>query len=923
MPGFGSGPFGGGPGGFGEHDWSRAVLYTALPEPFRVEDENQGDPLLKYSQAQGQVFDALRRNIRDFGDLRDPLLVRTRYNDTEIVYLGKRLDAISEIEQSGVEGSVAANTQFQATRARFKAEDVGKLLFVENSTVLGNNRTVKIATVISQNTIATEPPLLPDAGPLRWSLRDETDSETATFEVLSGDVSRVGPGWILTDGLVLLEVSARRQFKNDGTHTQQTDQEGTDGILSSGTLTSATARFSQQDVGKRLTLSGSVHHENDVKTEVQEVLSPTTVVLADPGLVDDTGPLTWALLKRAEITLASSAALTGHILQEASNASTTAPDTISAPGARFTTDDVGRYITLYKDGSANNDSYQITAVNNGIEVTVSGTLVSDAGPFLWNLRAPTALDDPLSVEVYAPSLLGYLAEDHGVSIDTRESEEFQRRWVASVPRWMNRKGQRDIYEYLGKLTGFDVTVTPLYRVSGEALQEGLVISFEIVGEALEGRYGFGNGTLTLVGSAVRFSSPDASFTEGDVGRQIEVSGSAGGSNDGLRTIETIIDPTTVEFDLLDTMVGLSETDLDWRIVRLYTSLPPGMPVVDEINEDLMVFLKTPIPVQSAADGSLVSTNRLTTPSGQFTSLDVAHRVVISGSGSGNDGVYSVDEVISGTELQLNTTLTTPDANNGSVSWSLEEYPFTIDKNCFESNWSSLIGDGDGYLEVLSVDPPGGSAFPIEYTITLKGDVDVVTGIGEGQWEFTDSLGSSSFLESVPVEVEEATGADGSLLAGSPFTFNSPGAAFVAADVHKKIRITGSVSGNDGLYTIASVVDANNVELREDDTPAAPDGNNGSLGWALTVFNVTTVATVPPANTGIATLEYVCPLNIRCGYCPSNKLLVEGTTSLSLEKPFERLFDRLEEGKPHHVEFISKVGQTASGTVLIAGGGTIT
>jgi hypothetical protein len=925
MPGFGSGPFGGGGGeNFGEYNWSKASLYSTAPEPHLLEDEAQGGLFLKYSQAQGEVFDILRKKIRDFGDLRDPLLVRTQYDEIETLVLGKRVDPVEAIEQSGIEGSVAANTQFSAVRARFKAEDVGKLLKIENSSIAGNNNVVKIAVVLSSTTVSTEPALVQDAGPLRWSLRAETVSETITFEVASGDVSRIYPGWFLTDGFNDLKVSGRRQFALDGTHTQQTEKEGVDGTIASGVLTSNTAVFTQENVGKRVTLSGSVFPENNTKTEITAVLNSTSVELADPGLLDESTPLTWAVLKRATITLASNAALTGYVLQSGANGSTTAPDTIVTPSARHTSDDVGRLITILSDGSANNGTYEITSVidSSTVQVTPS-TLLTESGPFLWEVRQPTGLADTRSVEVYAHSLLQYLAQDFGISLDRRDTEDFQRKWVSSVPRWMNRKGQEEIYKYLARLTGFEVEVTRLYRVSLETLAENpTLVNLDIVGEDAEGRFGFGDGTLTLVSGVVHFSSTSAIFNPGDVGRQVEISGSAGGLNDGLRTIDTFVSATEVMFRIIDTMSGTSEVGLDWRIVRLYTTKVPGRPVMDEINEDLMKFLKAPISIQSGTDGSLSSTNRLTAPSAVFTELYVQHQVVISGSGSGNDGTYLVDAFISSTELQLDATLTTPDANNGSVSWDIQEFPFTIDKSCYEDNFSTLLGAGDGHIEIISSDPPSASAFPVTYAVLVKGDIDVATGVGQGQWKFTDSAGNSFFLTSAPIETPDlgVSGSDGSILAGTPVVFEDTVlSTFTPSDVNRKIKITNSVSGNNGVHSIVSYISATQVGLRSDGPQVVPDPSNGSLEWEFVDYTIEIEATTPPA-TGLGTLEYICPNSESCGFCASNKLLVEGTTSLPLEDPLERLFDRLNEGKPHHVEFVSKAGLSGGGAVVIAGSG---
>lgn len=86
MPGFGSGPFGGEP--FGEYHWSRAVLYDLLPQVYKDQDASTGLYLSRYVEAERASWDHLRRKIRAFGDLRDPLTCRTEYDEVVSGTLG-------------------------------------------------------------------------------------------------------------------------------------------------------------------------------------------------------------------------------------------------------------------------------------------------------------------------------------------------------------------------------------------------------------------------------------------------------------------------------------------------------------------------------------------------------------------------------------------------------------------------------------------------------------------------------------------------------------------------------------------------------------------------------------------------------------------------------------------------------------------
>lgn len=80
MPGFGSGPFGSGP--FGEFPWSKQVLFRDLPEiDRRVDAEIEGNPLETTMAVIQGPFDEILKKVRNFGDLRDALKVRTLHNE--------------------------------------------------------------------------------------------------------------------------------------------------------------------------------------------------------------------------------------------------------------------------------------------------------------------------------------------------------------------------------------------------------------------------------------------------------------------------------------------------------------------------------------------------------------------------------------------------------------------------------------------------------------------------------------------------------------------------------------------------------------------------------------------------------------------------------------------------------------------------
>ena len=556
MSGFGDDPFGVDP--FGDWDWAKQVLYTFLPEVYREQDVD--GLLAKYAAGIGTSFTDLRLKIQEFGELRDPLLVRTQYDKVVPVKLGVRKIKQGRVVQKGVQAVVNSARALVTVRGRFSFSDVGKTIEVSGSTNSLNNTEVQIASIVGPKTVLTDPPLQVDAGPLRWEIREEVsqDESEIRLEVVSGDLEEVAPGWLLTDGLADFVVLARCQFRTAADERKHlTEREGVDGIINvSGNLVSNTARFAQRDVGKRISLDGSTYPENDGLFEITEVLSSTEAVLDGSAdfVAPDSATLHWAIRRRSEIVVRGPAIPQGVVEQrgeQASLASAAHPVyTMDLPSGTFTSDDVGKLITLRADSDADNGTYEVTAVNGltSIEITsTDGVKTFASGAYFWELRSVTDLEDEIELELRAPSLLSLLAQDFAIEVDARETEEEQRRWVSSVSRWINMKGVEDCYEMLGKLTNFDVATKGLYRVTlplylAVESSGGTVYS---VGEDGDGRSGTDGELVDGVPSTI--TSATAAFLPTDVGRQVYISGSGLG-NDGHYTITGYVSATQLEID---------------------------------------------------------------------------------------------------------------------------------------------------------------------------------------------------------------------------------------------------------------------------------------------------------------------------------------------------------------------------------------
>jgi hypothetical protein len=605
MPGFGYDPFGTGP--FGAWDWSKNVLYKLTPEIYRESDEDQGFVLKKFTYGLRYSFDNLRWKIRHFTELRSPFLARTQYNEVQLLTLGQEIVVQGDLEQRGIDATVNALQEFVSPTGRFRFDDVGKELICSGSTFPANNRRVRIARIISPSRVLTDPQLLTDVTPFKWELRPVVDRDPAlrTLQVLEGTVDEITPGWLLSDGLAQYEVVARRHFDwKDPTRQLYTLQEGTDAFFNpSGFLIVGSGSFSASSIGQKILVAEGQDPENLGVWEIEDVLTtspPWTLSLVESAeRIPDTTLYYWGTLPRAELDVQAIDQPRGVAEQSGVEGTVTAGLLFTASFANFDADEVGKLLTIQGSALGNDGLYEITAFTAPNSLTVTPSFVVGESNLTWQLRRPTVVGSTTQVEVAPPSLIQWLAKDFGIEIDVRESESIQRSWVQHVSRWINIKGLPKSYEVVGLLTGLLITTTHLYRVDQEiflgliaAGYPGLTVES---GESAVGRFG-DRGKLEFDGGVVTFIDPEATFFGHDVGRHIRVREAANFSNEKLYTIDQYVSPTQVKFrPVLDGAItpdygpgGLvSSPDIIWSVVRLYATVAPLQPNMDEFNSDLL------------------------------------------------------------------------------------------------------------------------------------------------------------------------------------------------------------------------------------------------------------------------------------------------------------------------------------------------
>lgn len=605
MGGFGRHPFGRHP--FGHSPWAKEVRYDLLPAVYRERDAAEGYPLLQYINGVVGPLERLRGQIRRLPELRDPAVCDTQYSANLPFRLGRQVLRLGVREQSGVDGRVLALREFVAASARFATADRGKFLVV--GAAGASPQTVRIALVVSATTVLTEPSLPEDAGPLRWELRAQTGgTDHVVLEVYAGDARAVGVGWVLSDGEAEYEVVGRASFPDRADpHISLIDRYGEDGSIDAfGRFSSPSASsILSEDLGRPLVLQGSALAANNGRFLIGPLAAPGVIALLNSDgtpatLVQDAGPLTWALLPLPQVLLQGTVAPRGTIEQSGRGATIASPGvsvTVVLPGGQFTAGrDEGKVLTLVNTTSTRQALIGSVTSETELEVTsFDGASLPAGSAWVWAARSRTRTDDldPTRVVLRAPAQLPALAGDFGLQIDRQEREDRQRSWVRHVSAWTALKGSAAGYAAIGRLSGATVTPKSLFRVSQEvfaALPNELAVELS---EWAAGRNG-SDGVLTPDPGGARLTASSAVFTSGDVGRQIRVRGSV--YNDGLRTIAAVVNATTAVFRPEDG--ATAESGLTWGLVRLYAREPPLMARCDDFNADLMEELLDGLPPQS-------------------------------------------------------------------------------------------------------------------------------------------------------------------------------------------------------------------------------------------------------------------------------------------------------------------------------------
>lgn len=884
MPGFGHGFFG--HDSFGHWPWSRKVLFDALPGLYRQQDSENGGFLELWTESLRPSFDQALARILHWADLRDALVVRTQYNDTTTIRLGPVKDPDSPIEQRGVDGRIDASRTFISETARFRPEDLGKTLILAASGVPINNRAFKIAQLIGPTAVRCDPPLVLDAGPIRWLVKGfpSIPPGILALEIRGGDVSTIVPGWLLFDGGSEFTVTTRRQFfPLRGEARALTEAEGfTAQVLADGRLQVETD-FSQSDVGKKVTIVSATIAANSGKFEVYTV-DPTNLkrlTLHEPlrvAGVDVNGGLVYTLkpgmsgVTVSHIVDGISTPLsivvreTDIIVNVATDGAGVATSTAAQIAAAVTADVFASVLV----------TAVVTGTGASVTLAASSTLIrgaclaEDLGPLVW-ARLPFP---ELRLAASAPPL--GIVEQEGVDLSLGAG-------TLVVTALTAKFSSADVGKNLlvrGSALGRD----GIYPIASVTSTTSLTVTAAAVFAAESGLY-WEVRTPSLVGDETEVLVSAPSLIE-HLARDFAIEVDQGDTEARQRSwVENVtqwldLKGAVKAYEIIGAISGFTVTPV--ALFRVTKERANGIP------DDHLFYLPDAI-ARSGGEGSLTSVAgraRLTTASAPFYQHDVGTLIRLSNCAIGtNNSLYEIIDFIDATTVELDPVdaYTAPDLGNaGTLSLPTIEWELR---------------------RIYTDHPPSRARFD-DLNVELMQDI-----VGAANFLMDSYCWESDFIEEFPVEITAVTP---SSTTGVPIFITTE----VTGVAYGVSFSTARVVGNFGAWEITDVA---------------------GTTYALESMPVLTASGPPEVHTftvyggevpalGVATLRYLCDASVvDCSYCRSAVVLarvvpaaITSEAGADVAKAGDRVVSRLEtEIKPAHVRLICHVEAFETAPVIFA------
>ena len=578
MPGFGGGPFGS--GAFGEWPWSLFTLIGGIPAVYREQDDLAGAGTLR-ALLEGLVpsLDGLRRKIRDYDDLRDPLrapidtdfsvsLIIIRTDDqgdgTSIVFLSEGPDG------DKFNGIRPGMVLIDLTGLRFTINKV-------NSSALPGD--------------VDDPPIDPETGELtgRHVIVDNigqsstelipSSSSILVTEESPSPVSAVGTIQAIAFALL---VDATDTFTlSDGVHPVVIFEFDTipDGVTPGRIAVDVSGLTTAIEVADAMVEAiNTAPNLNLTASNGGGTLSLITIVNFGAGTAGNGALWSETVANAGFVIVQPSGGAAGAFPLDPigiDNGVSLPPYTFNTVGSYVGGLDIApnRVTITWNEGGILKTGFFTGAGAPGGDLADTSTLnrsssvpVLAAGQIkLYNDSGAVIDVDSIRIsytkiplvqtedaEIRAQNILAFLSGDYGIKLDRNDPEFLQRSYVNNSFKIWDIKGTELGYDVLGQYAGYFVAAKPLYSISA-AVAAGLPSSFV---------FEFPDGDPS-VGSVV-------AIAPGDI-----VDGETFTLDDGINA------PTTFEFDVPPNGVSVGFIAVD--ISAAVTILDVANAIVAAIN----------------------------------------------------------------------------------------------------------------------------------------------------------------------------------------------------------------------------------------------------------------------------------------------------------------------------------------------------
>lgn len=525
-------------------------------------------------------------------------------------------------------------------------------------------------------------------------------------------------------------------------------------------------------------------------------------------------------------------------LQRGYNGEITALRYFTDRSLRLTQADIGRVLELDSPTPAvGRIQVVIFEIINTTTARISKKLPVDAGPIVWILRNQRETPDNVAIEVRGGDV-------------------------------------RDIFPGWELFDGEKTFKVQARRMFGNRFEERT----RLIDAGAE------DGTINSLGQLV---VEKYVFTQQDVGKPVQIVGSAKKFNNARHEIKKIISDNVVEF------VTPAEEDatpftwslLPWPLLQLEgLSVPRG------------------VIVQEGADLEVLSASNVRVKSVVFTEDHVGHILSIRNSSLGNDGDYAIVALVSPQELELEATtlsveaailvweqrertglgddFTRVDTNVPSLLKHLaSNYGLTIDNLEVEARqrnfvrhvelWTALTAHVDGFrllANIAGFDLELMELYHISYSTYLN-----LSALFEASAAYYAALTDFTVLE-LGITGLIYDGEAGELTLGprGRIRLEDEDYTFTEEDVGKVVRVENSAeAGNNQLYEITSWIDDHTIEFALRHSGTFPDAS--IVSWRFVDF----YTTFPPLRPLFDEINYEQLRNINPGtltldmYCWEN------------------------------------------------------